>query len=109
MKKSKSPASGNPSALWSPIPSRSLGENRPGTIEGIEKYLRLRFDQGHRPDLRETVGICLWPDTLRVLSEEPLRIFDVDGIGEVRARRIMEPGKSNEACKTSWCFSKATA
>src|SRR2546428_198640 len=39
------------------------------------------------PETRYTVARL---DTLRVLSEEPLRILEVDGIGEVRARRIMQ-------------------
>lgn len=62
----------------------------PATIEGIEKYLGSGLIKGIGPTYAKRLVQVFGLDTLRVLSEEPLRILDVDGIGEVRARRIME-------------------
>jgi exodeoxyribonuclease V alpha subunit len=61
----------------------------PATIEGIEKYLGSGMIKGIGPSYAKRLVRAFGLDTLRVLSEEPLRILDVDGIGEVRARRIM--------------------
>ena len=62
----------------------------PATIEGIEKYLGSGLIKGIGPTYAKRLVSAFGLDTLRVLSEEPLRILEVDGIGEVRARRIMQ-------------------
>jgi exodeoxyribonuclease V alpha subunit len=62
----------------------------PATIEGIEKYLGSGLIKGIGPIYAKRLVAAFGLETLRVLSEEPLRILDVDGIGEVRARRIMQ-------------------
>jgi exodeoxyribonuclease V alpha subunit len=62
----------------------------PATLEGIEKYLGSGLIKGIGPSYAKRLVSTFGLDTLRVLSEEPLRILDVDGIGEVRARRIMQ-------------------
>ncbi|HUK42110.1 MAG TPA: ATP-dependent RecD-like DNA helicase [Candidatus Acidoferrales bacterium] len=62
----------------------------PVTLEGIEKYLGSGLIKGVGPSYAKRLVSAFGLDTLRVLSEEPLRILDVDGIGEVRARRIMQ-------------------
>jgi exodeoxyribonuclease V alpha subunit len=62
----------------------------PATIEGIEKYLGSGLIKGIGPTYAGRLVAAFGLDTLRILSEEPLRILDVDGIGEVRARRIMQ-------------------
>jgi exodeoxyribonuclease V alpha subunit len=62
----------------------------PATIEGIEKYLGSGLIKGIGPTYAKRLVAAFGLDTLRVLSEQPLRILDVDGIGEVRARRIMQ-------------------
>ncbi|HEY7166634.1 MAG TPA: ATP-dependent RecD-like DNA helicase, partial [Candidatus Binatia bacterium] len=61
----------------------------PATIEGIEKYLGSGLIRGIGPSYAKRLVQCFGLDTLRILSEEPLRILEVEGIGEVRARRIM--------------------
>jgi exodeoxyribonuclease V alpha subunit len=61
----------------------------PATIEGIEKYLGSGLIKGIGPIYAKRLVSVFGLDTLRVLSEEPLRILEVDGIGELRARRIM--------------------
>jgi exodeoxyribonuclease V alpha subunit len=62
----------------------------PATIEGIEKYLGSGLIKGIGSIYAKRLVAAFGLDTLRVLSEEPLRILEVDGIGEVRARRIMQ-------------------
>ncbi len=62
----------------------------PSTIEGIEKYLGSGLIKGIGPVYAKRLVAAFGVGTLRVLSDEPLRILDVDGIGEVRARRIMQ-------------------
>jgi exodeoxyribonuclease V alpha subunit len=62
----------------------------PATIEAIEKYLGSGLIKGIGPMYAKRLVAAFGLDTLRVLSEEPLRILEVDGIGEVRARRIMQ-------------------
>ncbi len=76
----------------------------PATKEGIEKYLGSGMIKGIGPvyakRLVETFGL----DTLRVLSEEPLRILDVGGIGETRARRIIEAWQSQRGMQDVMVF-----
>jgi exodeoxyribonuclease V alpha subunit len=62
----------------------------PATIEGIEKYLGSGLIKGIGETYAKRLVAAFGLDTLRVLSEQPLRILEVDGIGEVRARRIMQ-------------------
>jgi exodeoxyribonuclease V alpha subunit len=62
----------------------------PATIEGIERYLGSGLIKGIGSTYAKRLVSAFGLDTLRVLSEEPLRILEVDGIGQVRARRIMQ-------------------
>ena len=62
----------------------------PVTIEGIEKYLGSGLIKGIGPNYAKRLVSAFGLDTLKVLSDEPLRILEVGGIGEVRARRIMQ-------------------
>lgn len=62
----------------------------PATLEGIEKYLGSGLIKGIGPAYAKRLVAAFGLDTLKVLSEQPLRILDVDGIGERRARRIMQ-------------------
>jgi exodeoxyribonuclease V alpha subunit len=62
----------------------------PATIEGIEKYLGSGLIKGIGPTYAKRLVEAFGLDTLRVLTEEPLRILDVEGIGEVRSRRILQ-------------------
>ena len=62
----------------------------PATIEGIEKYLGSGLIKGIGATYAKRLVAAFGLDTLRVLSEEPLRILEVDGIGEVRARPVMQ-------------------
>ncbi len=61
----------------------------PATLEGIEKYLGSGLIKGIGPSYAKRLVAAFGLNTLKVLSEEPLRVLEVDGIGEVRARRIL--------------------
>lgn len=62
----------------------------PATLEGIEKYLGSGMIKGIGPTYAKRLVAAFGLETLRVLSEEPLRVLEVEGIGESRARRIMQ-------------------
>lgn len=62
----------------------------PATLEGIEKYLGSGLIKGIGPTYAKRLVAAFGLNTLRVLSEEPLRMLEVEGIGEVRGRRIMD-------------------
>jgi len=76
----------------------------PSTIEGIEKYLGSGLIKGIGPTYAKRLVGAFGTDTLRVLSEEPLRLLDVDGIGEVRARRIMEAWQAQRGMQDVMVF-----
>ena len=61
----------------------------PATLEGIEKYLGSGLIKGIGPNYAKRLVSAFGLDTLQILTEQPLRILEVEGIGEVRARRIM--------------------
>src|SRR5580765_4202793 len=62
----------------------------PATREGIEKYLGSGLIKGIGPTYAKRLVAAFGLETLQVLSEQPLRVMDVGGIGEVRARRIIQ-------------------
>lgn len=66
------------------------GKIEPATVEGIEKYLGSGLIKGIGPTYAKRLVDAFGLDTLKVLTEQPLRILEVDGIGAVRARRIMQ-------------------
>ncbi|MEK7334083.1 MAG: ATP-dependent RecD-like DNA helicase, partial [Candidatus Binatota bacterium] len=61
----------------------------PATLEGIERYLGSGLIKGIGPIYARRLVSAFGIDTLRILAEEPNRILEVPGIGEVRARRIL--------------------
>ena len=62
----------------------------PATREGIEKYLGSGLIKGIGPTYAKRLVAAFGLETLQVLSEQPLRVIEVEGIGEVRARRIIQ-------------------
>ena len=62
----------------------------PATREGIEKYLGSGLIKGIGPSYAKRLVKAFGTDTLQILTEQPLRVLEVDGIGEVRARRIIQ-------------------
>lgn len=76
----------------------------PATLEGIEKYLGSGMIKGIGQVYAKRLVAAFGLDTLRVLSEQPLRILDVDGIGETRARRIMEAWQTQRGMQDVMVF-----
>jgi exodeoxyribonuclease V alpha subunit len=62
----------------------------PATLEGIEKYLGSGLIKGIGPTYARRLVDAFGFDTLKVLSEEPHRVLEVEGIGVSRARGIMQ-------------------
>lgn len=62
----------------------------PATLEGIEKYLGSGMIKGIGPTYAKRLVAAFGLETLKILSEQPLRVLEVDGIGEARARRIIQ-------------------
>ncbi|MGH8525518.1 MAG: helix-hairpin-helix domain-containing protein, partial [Gammaproteobacteria bacterium] len=76
----------------------------PATLEGIEKYLGSGLIKGIGAIYAKRLVAAFGFDTLRILSEEPLRILEVDGIGEVRARRIMQAWQEQRGMRDVMVF-----
>jgi exodeoxyribonuclease V alpha subunit len=76
----------------------------PATLEGVEKYLGSGMIKGIGPTYAKRLVAAFGLDTLRVLSEQPLRILDVAGIGETRARRIMEAWQAQRGMQDVMVF-----
>ncbi|MGH7150474.1 MAG: YrrC family ATP-dependent DNA helicase, partial [Planctomycetota bacterium] len=60
----------------------------PSSADGIRRYLGSGLVQGIGPVLARRLVAKFGPDTLRVVSEDPGRLREVEGIGEKRAREI---------------------
>ncbi len=62
----------------------------PATLEGIERYLGSGLIKGMGPTYARRLVSSFGLDTLRVLSQEPHRILEVEGIGRGRWQKIMQ-------------------
>jgi exodeoxyribonuclease V alpha subunit len=62
----------------------------PQTLTGLERYLASGAVQGLGPELARRAVEKFGLDTLRVLSEEPERLREVNGIGEKRLKEIRD-------------------
>lgn len=62
----------------------------PATLEGIERYLGSGLIKGLGPTYARRLVSSFGLDTLRVLSQEPHRILEVEGIGQGRWQKIMQ-------------------
>jgi exodeoxyribonuclease V alpha subunit len=76
----------------------------PATLEGIEKYLGSGLIKGIGPSYARRLVEAFGLDTLQVLTEQPLRILEVEGIGEVRARRIIEAWQAQRGMQDVMVF-----
>jgi exodeoxyribonuclease V alpha subunit len=76
----------------------------PATLEGIERYLGSGMIKGIGPTYAKRLVAAFGRETLRVLSEQPLRILEVEGIGEARARRIMDAWQTQRGMQDAMVF-----
>ena len=76
----------------------------PTTRHGIEKYLASGLVEGIGGVLAERIVDHFGEETLELLDEEPERIKEVDGIGEVRGDRIMDAWQEQRAIRSVMVF-----
>ena len=76
----------------------------PATREGIEKYLGSGLIKGIGPTYAKRLVAAFGLETLKILSEQPLRVLEVDGIGEVRARRIIQAWQDQRGMQDAMVF-----
>ena len=76
----------------------------PATLEGIERYLGSGLIKGIGPIYARRLVSAFGIDTLRILAEEPNRILEVPGIGEVRARRILRAWEEQRGMRDVMVF-----
>lgn len=76
----------------------------PATLEGIEKYLGSGLIKGIGPTYARRLVGAFGLDTLQVLSEEPHRVLEVEGIGVARARGIMQAWEAQRGMQDVMVF-----
>ncbi|HEV8344272.1 MAG TPA: ATP-dependent RecD-like DNA helicase [Candidatus Binatia bacterium] len=76
----------------------------PATLEGIERYLGSGLIKGIGPTYARRLVSAFGLDTLRVLSEEPQRVLEVQGIGEIRAQRILKAWEEQKGMREAMIF-----
>jgi len=76
---------------------RSYLAEDPQTLSGLERYLASGAVQGLGAELARRAVDMFGLDTLRVLSEEPERLREVQGIGEKRLKEIVSHWERDRA------------
>ncbi|MFQ5850772.1 MAG: ATP-dependent RecD-like DNA helicase [Candidatus Binatia bacterium] len=76
----------------------------PATLQGIERYLGSGLIKGVGPAFARRLVSSFGLDTLRVLSEEPHRLLEVEGIGEIRTRRIIQAWEKQKGIQQVMVF-----
>lgn len=76
----------------------------PATLEGIERYLGSGLIKGIGPTYARRLVSAYGLDTFKVLSEEPHRLLEVQGIGEIRAQRILHAWEEQKGMREVMVF-----
>ncbi|HEX6173434.1 MAG TPA: ATP-dependent RecD-like DNA helicase [Candidatus Binatia bacterium] len=76
----------------------------PATLEGIEKYLGSGMIKGIGPTYARRLVDAFGLETLRILSQEPHRVLEVEGIGAGRARAIMQAWEAQRGMQDIMVF-----
>ena len=76
----------------------------PATLEGIEKYLGSGLIKGIGATYARRLVNAFGFDTLKVLSEEPHRVLEVEGIGASRARGIVQAWEAQRGMQDVMVF-----
>ena len=79
-------------------------ETLPATVYGIEKYLGSGLVKGIGPKFAKAIVRQFGAETLQVIDEEPLRLREVPGIGEVRVGRIQKSWMEQKEIKNIMIF-----
>ncbi|MFQ5683122.1 MAG: ATP-dependent RecD-like DNA helicase [Candidatus Binatia bacterium] len=77
---------------------------QPATREGIERYLGSGLIKGIGPTYAQRLVSAFGIDTLRILSEEPQRLVEVEGIGTMRAKRILHAWENQKGMREVMVF-----
>jgi exodeoxyribonuclease V alpha subunit len=76
----------------------------PATLEGIEKYLGSGMIKGIGPTYARRLVDAFGLETLRILSQEPHRVLEIEGIGAARARGIMQAWEAQRGMQDIMVF-----
>ena len=76
----------------------------PATLEGIEKYLGSGMIKGIGPTYARRLVDAFGLETLTILSQEPHRVLEVEGIGAARARGIMQAWEAQRGMQDIMVF-----
>ncbi|HEX6438315.1 MAG TPA: ATP-dependent RecD-like DNA helicase [Candidatus Binatia bacterium] len=76
----------------------------PATLEGIEKYLGSGMIKGIGPTYARRLVQAFGLETLKILSQQPHRVLEVEGIGASRARGIMQAWEAQRGMQDIMVF-----
>ena len=79
-------------------------EALPATAYGIEKYLGSGLAKGIGPKFAKAIVRQFGAETLNIIEEDPLRLLEVPGIGEVRVERIRKSWDDQKEIKNIMVF-----
>ncbi len=71
----------------------------PETPDGIEAYLGSGLISGIGPDMARRIVEAFGADTWRVIEQEPARLLEVPGIGEVRQQAILKEWEAHNSIR----------
>ncbi len=76
----------------------------PATLEGMEKYLGSGLIKGLGPTFARRLVSRFGLDTLRVISQEPRRLLEVEGIGRGRWNKILQAWEKEKGTQEVMVF-----
>ncbi len=76
----------------------------PASLEGLERYLGSGLIKGVGLGFAKRLVATFGLETLRVLSEEPQRLQEVEGLGKSRAQRIAEAWEKQKGMREIMVF-----
>src|SRR4030043_1337667 len=78
------------------LPLESFVPILPSSIKGIEKFLSSGLVRGIGPVLARRIVKKFGQETIKVISEHPDRILEVEGVGEVKLKEIKKSWLENQ-------------
>jgi exodeoxyribonuclease V alpha subunit len=78
--------------------------SRPATRQGIERYLASGIIKGIGPQLAAALVGYFGEEVLRIIDEQPHRLFEVPGIGERKAEAIRRGWQQQKAVQNIMLF-----
>jgi len=84
--------------------ARMLASVAPTTVEGIEKYLCSGLIKGIGPHFARRLVDAFGASVFDVIDQSPEKLRDVEGIGRVRAQRVVEAWREQKAVREIMVF-----